>query len=170
MTNKNEEFLEETKKLMESIQETDLSIIIALELSCYISSCLDNEWISLYEAYLLNIEVISLTRGSGKCGWEKRVYILDCLKILNQRMLALLYGDLQYAEKMKEFALEAFKLNDEKREHFILDDYVSYIDAHTDKGLLKKLEYARENWEQLLDDDYDSGPFPIESFPMNIVS
>ncbi len=118
----NDNFLNETRELMKSIQEIDKPIVLAVDLGVYISRCLRNEWISLYEAYILNGEFISLTRGSGKCGWNQRVYISTCLLVLNQRMLAILYGDMEYAERLKEFGFEAMRLNDEKRPHFIIDN------------------------------------------------
>ncbi len=168
MENKKQELQKETQELILKIQKAINPGTVTIYLGSYIANNLRYGRISLYEAYILKGEEICLKRGKGKNNWRERIGIRICLEILNQRMLAILYGELEYAERLKEFGLEAMRLNEEKREHIIMDEYENYLDIVGNEELLKRLEYYRDNWETILSDDYDyddDGPLPVESFP-----
>ncbi len=157
----NEKRLKATEELILRIQESEYPI----SLSGYISRGLSEGWLSLYEGYILNSEEICLMKGKGKGFWRTPVYISTCLKILNQRMLAILYDDTEYAVQLKKIGLEAMRLNQEKRKHLILDDYLSYLECEKNEKLLRRIEYTRDFFEQIIADNYDDGPCTVESFP-----
>lgn len=151
------------EKLLEVLNETSNPSIIAFKLSTFISDLLENKMINLYEAYLLNGEVINYTRkGYLVPAWNGSVRIMNCLMILNQRLVAHLFQDYNYAEQLKNWGIEALQLCAEKRNHYIMDYYMDFFGAGENQMLLQKLLSVREKYELLLDEE---GPYHVEVFP-----
>ena len=155
---------EDTNKMIQAVKGTDNPKLKAADLSFYLSNKLKEKEISIYEAYLLNGEVINYEReGYILPAWNGRVSISTCLELMNQRLLALAFKDDKYANVLKEFGLEALRLCKEKRSHCIMDRYVEYININADSvDLLQRLYDFRQDYEEL---DYDEGPYHVEVFP-----
>lgn len=154
--------------LINFIKDKDNPLLIANKISYFISDALREKKTNLYEAYLLNWEEIRFRRMSYiESGWNGRVRISTCLAILNQRMLAQVFQDNVAANKLKDWALEALNLNGEKREHYILDRYNTFLDANNSHELLKELLEIRNNYQSLSDNE---GPYHNEVFPYHFYS
>ena len=155
---------EDTNKMIQAVKGTDNPKLKAADLSFYLSNKLKEKEINIYEAYLLNGEVINYEReGYILPAWNGRVSISTCLELMNQRLLALAFKDDKYANVLKEFSLEALLLCKEKRSHCIMDRYVEYMNINADSvDLLQRLYDFRQDYEEL---DYDEGPYHVEVFP-----
>ncbi|MDE6251940.1 MAG: hypothetical protein K2M78_04765 [Lachnospiraceae bacterium] len=154
-------------ELLEMINQTENKSILAAELSWFISDALKTNSINIYEAYLLNGEVLANRRKSYlQPAWNEKVQISTCLGILNQRLMALVFRKTLYAEQLKEWGLEAFKICGEKRPHYIMDRYREFIDINVssdnDVELLRELIHIRERYDFC---SYDEGPYHTEVFP-----
>lgn len=154
-----------TDELIDIIQEKSNPISIASHITYYILDNLKEGSICLYEAYSLNGEVIQLDRmGYTQSAWHYKVYIRTCITFINQRMLALLFNDMEYAHMIKKLAMETKELNTEKRPHAIMDNFEQYLEIENHEELLRKIECDRKNYDNLSDDD---GPFLNEVFPFH---
>lgn len=154
-------------ELLEMINQTENKSILAAELSWFISDALKTNSINIYEAYLLNGEVLANRRKSYlQPAWNEKVQISTCLGILNQRLMALVFRKTLYAKQLKEWGLEAFKICGEKRPHYIMDRYREFIDINVssdnDVELLRELINIRERYDFC---SYDEGPYHNEVFP-----
>lgn len=151
-------------KILLDVRGTDHPSIKANELSVFLSKMLKEKSIDIYEAYLINGEVINYEReGYTLPAWNGIVNISRCLAILNQRMLALAFKDDEYASVLKEFGLEALHLYKGKRAHYIMDHYIEYININDEsKDLLQFLYDIRQDYNEL---SFDDGPYHNELFP-----
>ena len=156
-------------KILQDVRNTDNPTIKAIRLSVHLSDMLRENKINIYEAYLLQGEIISFRReGYMLPAWGSTVQcstvqISDCIAILNQRLLALVFKDYKYADLLKDFGIEALHLCKEKRAHYIMDDYMEFININAGAdSLLYKLYNARQNYNSLSDEE---GPFHVEEFP-----
>ena len=156
-------------KILQDVRNTDNPAIKAIRLSVHLSDLLRENKINIYEAYLLQGEIISFRReGYMLPAWGSTVQcstvqISDCIAILNQRLLALVFKDYKYADLLKDFGIEALHLCKEKRAHYIMDDYMEFININAGAdSLLYKLYNARQNYNSLSDGE---GPFHVEEFP-----
>lgn len=151
-------------KILQDVRNTDNPAIKAIRLSVHLSDMLRENKVNIYEAYLLQGEVISHRReGYILPAWGSTVQISDCIAILNQRLLALVFKDYKYADLLKDFGIEALHLCKEKRAHYIMDDYMEFININVGAdSLLYKLYNARQNYNSLSDEE---GPFHVEEFP-----
>lgn len=160
------EMKEEFNKILQDVRSTDNPSIKALYLSVYLSDALKESKINIYEAYLLHGEIINYIReGYILPAWNGKAGISECIAILNQRLLALVFKDDEYANVLKEFGHEALKLCIAKRAHYILDNYEEYLnidDKSTD--WLQKLYNVRKKHNSL---SYEKGPYHIEEFPFH---
>lgn len=160
--------VEEIETLKNIIKQESNPLVIANKISYFLSNALREDKISLFEAYLLNMEELRFRRmGYTQTTWNGRVRISTCLSIINQKLLSQIFGEDIVAEKLKGWGLEAYKLNKEKREHYIIDNFNLYLDAQNSPELLKKLVDVRKNYEKLSD---DKGPFHNEVFPYHYYS
>lgn len=158
----------EVVNLVNFIKDKDNPLLIANKISYFVSDALREEKINLYEAYLLNWEEIRFRRMSYiESGWNGKVRISTCLAILNQRMLAQVFKDNVAVSELKEWGLEALNLNGEKRAHYILDRYNTFLDAGKSPELLKELLKVRNRYQSLSDND---GPYHNEVFPYHFYS
>ena len=156
-------------KILQDVRNTDNPAIKAIRLSVHLSDMLRENKINIYEAYLLQGEIISCRREGyilpawGSTVQCSTVQISDCIAILNQRLLALVFKDYKYADLLKDFGIEALHLCKEKRAHYIMDDYMEFININAGAdSLLYKLYNARQNYNSLSDEE---GPFHVEEFP-----
>lgn len=156
-------------KILQDVRNIDNPAIKAIRLSVHLSDMLKENKINIYEAYLLQGEVISHRReGYMLPAWGSTVQcstvqISDCIAILNQRLLALVFKDYKYADLLKDFGIEALHLCKEKRAHYIMDDYMEFININAGAdSLLYKLYNARQNYNSLSGEE---GPFHVEEFP-----
>ncbi|MDE6641080.1 MAG: hypothetical protein K2K63_11180 [Acetatifactor sp.] len=119
---------------------------------------------NIYEAYLLQWEIINYLRdGYILPAWNGRVQISTCLEILNQKLLALIFNDVNCAKQLVDRGKEALDLCGERRTHYIMDRYMEFLNVNTnDTGLLKELLTVRENYAALSDEE---GPYHVEVFP-----
>lgn len=149
--------------LISHIKQLDNPLIIAAEISYFISDAMREGKISLYEAYLLNWEEIKYRRmGYTQSAWNGKVRIATCLAILNQKLLAHIFHEQTGAELLKVWGLEAYKLNKENRAHYIMDRYQLFLESNDSPELLKKLLDTRNSYDELSDDE---GPYHNEVFP-----
>lgn len=154
--------------IINSIQDMDNPILIANKLTYYVTKALKSNEMSLYESYLLNGEILRLKRqGYTQPGWNGKVGILICMSIVNQRILAVLFSDSEYVIKLYELGLEAFKLNGEKRSHYLMGKYEVYLKADESVNVLERLASVRRIYSDITD---ENGPFHIEAFPYQYYS
>lgn len=139
-------------------QKYDNPIITAKHLSFQITKLLRENKITVYEAYLLQGEVINYTRDwYTKPAWDGFVSISTCLEIFNQRLMALAFNDTAYAHTLQITGQEAFRLCSEKRQHYIMDRYSDFMNIdYNSFDLLDELSAKRENCKYL---EFDEGPF-----------
>lgn len=152
------------KKIIQIIKNTENPIVKAMNLSFYLSDCLKIKKLSMYEAYLLQWEVINYTRmGYTLPAWSGQVQISTCLTILNQRLLALIFDDMNCAKQLEEWGREAMPLCSEKRTHYIMDRYIEFLGAgYNDDNFFRELLSIRENYASMSDSE---GPYHVEVFP-----
>lgn len=161
--------------LIRDIKGTDNPVLKGAKLSFYISDGLKDQKLSIYEAYLLQQEVLHYTReGYILPACCTKVRIATCLALLNQRLLAQAFHDLNYAQLLKKWGMEAYGLCAEKRAHYIMDRYSDFMNIDRtcaddrNRGdrvweeLLGKLSDVRDNYDRLSGND---GPYHVEVFP-----
>lgn len=155
---------EEFNKILYDVRSADNPSIKAMHLSVFISNLLRENGINIYEAYLIQGEIINYNREEYTLpAWNGRVGISTCLEILNQKLLALVFKDDRYADFLKTIGLEALHLCREKRAHYIMDSYVEYLDIDGNSiGLLQKLYDVRKKYNSL---SYNKGPYHVDEFP-----
>ena len=152
------------KKVIQSVKNVDNPTVKAKNLSFYLSDCLKVYKFNVYEAYLLQWEIINYLRdGYILPAWNGRVQISTCLEILNQKLLALIFDDVNCAKQLVDWGKEALDLCGERRTHYIMDRYMEFLNVNTnDTGLLRELLTVRENYATLSDEE---GPYHVEVFP-----
>lgn len=154
---------DEIKELLFTIQQEENPSFIADDLSHFVIESLREEQISIYEAYLIHFEVIKFTRISYiQPSWSGKVRITACLALFNQLLLSQLFNEPASTKILKEWLIEAFNLNQEKRPHYIMDKLEAFINIENNLDLLEEMRDTRKHYDQLSDDD---GPFHNEVFP-----
>jgi hypothetical protein len=154
--------------LINSIKDKSNPSMIADDISHFVIDSFREDRISLYEAYMVNMEAIKFKRlGYIQPAWNERVRITTCLTLLNQKLLSHVFNETMGAERIQGWALEAYRLNREGRLHFIMDRYAAFLEANTDTQLLEELLHVRRNYGKLSDDD---GPYHNEVFPYHFYS
>lgn len=158
----------EVEILINGIKNKNNPSMIADDISHFVINSFREGRISLYEAYLVNMETIRFKRlGYTQPAWNERVRITTCLTLLNQKLLSHVFNENLSAEKVKEWALEAYGFNGEKRSHYIMDRYHAFLEANNNTQLLEELLHVRRNYDKLSDDD---GPYHNEAFPYHFYS
>lgn len=155
---------EEFNNILQDAKNTDNPAIKAMSLSVHLSNMLRENRINIYEAYLLNGEIINYNReGYTLPAWNGFVGISECIAILNQRLLALVFKDEKYAHLLREFGIEALHLSKQNRTHYIMDSYIEFININDESdNLLHKLYKVRKKYNSL---SYNDGPYHVEKFP-----
>lgn len=159
---------EDVLELINECKAEDHPLILADRLSHFIIQSLREERITLYEAYLIHFEVLKAKRLAYlQPAWNERVQISLCLSFLNQKLLAHVFHEPANAQQLKEWAMEAARLNNEKRRHYIMDQFNLFLDCENDFQLLEDLHHIRESYDNLRDQE---GPFHNEVFPFHFHS
>lgn len=149
--------------LIKKIKERRNPSIIADDVTSYIIASLREKQINLYEAYMINMETIRFDRlAYTQPAWERKVGIRTFLSILNQKFLANVFDEKIWANKLREWGVEAYGLYVLKRNHYIMDRYFEFLDANNSPEKLLELQNIRNNNEKL---NFDNGPYHIEVFP-----
>lgn len=134
----------------------------AVCLSAFAAKAQREGLLSLYEHYLLMGEALGLERESCvQPAYGRRVQISDLLKAMNMRMMALLFGDDGAAALWESWGREALRLNQERRKHYILEDYPAFLRAEEQPERLKRLLALRRSRKK----PFDGGPYHDECFP-----
>lgn len=155
------------KELIVKLEEKENPSVKAALLSRYVSISLKENDIVLFEAYTIYKEVMKLIRQSYiGLGWNEAVRITTCLQMLNMKMMAYLFGELKSVASFDTLSKEAYKLNAEKRQHYILDYYYHYLDFVNNKDVLKKMSEVRKSGSK----PFDKGPYHTEVFPFEYCS
>lgn len=154
-----------TENLITRLKNTPSPGAQSTLLSSYISDTLKHEQITIYEAYLLKAEDLSLQRKAyTQPAWNETVIIGNLLEILNMRLLSFLVQPDISEDFMLKQALEAYQMNKEVRPHYIVDEYVHFLNAHSDKKYLEKLLEMRESSKK----PTAKGPYHSHLFPYDV--
>lgn len=151
--------------MIQNIKETNNPILKASILSAYISDGMRNQKLGLYEAYLLQWEVINDTRQWYVLpAWSGTVQISTCLALLNQKLLAHIFRDSSCIQLLRQWGMEAFGLCAERRAHYIMDRYHDYleIDHRQNEYLLEEMLHVRKNYDTM---SFEDGPYHVDIFP-----
>lgn len=82
---------------------------------------------------------------------------------MNQRLLALAFGDNDWAKQLQDWGKEAMQLCAEKRPHYVMDRYLEFLNIEEGSDdLLQELLSIREKYVRLGNNE---GPFHTEVFP-----
>lgn len=148
--------------LLKRLEKEINPAIRAAILGRYLSDCLKTNSLNLYETYLINWEKIRFERrGYLESSWNERVRITNCISILNMKMLAYLFNEEKSLEMLDNWAKEAHRANQEKRKHYIMDQYEKYLCFDKNVDVLRELLEVREYKKGL----FDYGPYHTEIFP-----
>lgn len=152
--------------IINEIKKSNHLAVRSSRLSIYMSDKLREKKLSLYEAYLLQCEVIRYERDSYIMpAWNNKVGISACIALLNQKLLALAFNDIEYMKQLEKWGMEAFYMCGEKRPHYIMDKYSDFLKADYDsRNLLLELLDVRKKYDLL---NYDDGPYHTEAFPFD---
>ncbi|ULL16588.1 hypothetical protein DVH26_20355 [Paenibacillus sp. H1-7] len=158
----------EAEILKNHIERETNPLIIANKISYFLSDCLRDGNISLYEAFMLNSEEIKFRRmGYTRPAWNGMVRIGTCLAILNQKLIAHIFKEQSEIDKLKAWGQEAYNQNTEVRAHYILDRYAQYLEETDSPVYLENLLSIRNSYDQLIP---DAGPYHTEMFPYHFFS
>ena len=153
---------EKNAALLASLAETPNPDVRSGRIMRYLCDAGREYRFTLYERYVLQTESVSYERQAWlQPGWPRRVDISDLIKLLNLKMMALLFQEREAAEMWDAWGLEAYQLNQEKRPHYILDDYLTYLRAEGNPEALEKLLAARRSRRR----PFDKGPYHDEYYP-----
>ena len=126
--------------LLAELAETPNPSVRGNAIGYYLRDARKDHKLTLYEQYVLETEKLSYERLAWtQQGWSRRAGISDLVKVLNLKMTALLFQEKEAAEMWDAWGLEAYQLNQEKRPHYILDDYLTYLRAEGNPEALEKL-------------------------------
>lgn len=148
--------------LLSELGETSRPSSRSISMIGYLRDARKDQQITLYEYYLVETERVSFEhQACVQPGWPDRVRISHLIRLLNMKMLALLFQEREAAEMWDAWGMEAYRLNQEKRPHYILDDYPTYLRAEQDPAVLSKLLAKRKSRRK----PFDNGPYHDECFP-----
>ena len=153
---------EKNVMLLSELGKTPHPGVRSVEMIGYLRDADKDQQITLYEYYLVAAERFSFERQAYlQPAWANKVYISPLLQILNMKMMALLFQEQAAAEMWDAWGMEAYRLNQEKRPHYILDNYPTFLRAERDPAVLSKLLAQRRSRKK----PFDKGPYHDESFP-----
>ena len=152
--------MENTAALLEELKSAPNPGVRYVALSAFAGKASREGQISLYEYYTLMAEALAYERQAYlQPGWSNSVRVSHLICMLNMKMLALLFREDAAAAMWNEWGLEAYRLNQEKRPHYILDDYPAFLQGGTQA--LEKLLAQRKSGRH----PFDKGPYHDELFP-----
>ena len=153
---------EKNAALLAELAETPNPSVRGNAIGYYLRDARKDHKLTLYEQYVLETEKLSYERLAWtQPGWSRRTGISDLIKVLNVKMMALLFQEKEAAEMWDAWGLEAYQLNQEKQPHYILDGYLTYLRAEGNPEALAKLLAARRSRRR----PFDKGPYHDEYYP-----
>lgn len=153
---------EKNAMLLSELGETSRPGSRSISMIGYLRDTREDQQITLYEYYLVETERVSFERQACvQPAWPNRVGISHLIRLLNMKMLALLFQEQEAAEMWDAWGMEAYRLNQEKRPHYILDGYPTFLRAEQDPAILSKLLAKRKSRRK----PFDNGPYHDECFP-----
>lgn len=153
---------EQNAALLEALSQTPNPDVRGGRISFYLSDVRKEYPLTLYEQYILETERVSYERQAWtKPGWPRRAGISDLIRLLNMKMMALLFREKEAAEMWDSWGREAYRLNQEKRPHYILDNYPAFLEAGKNPEALTKLLAMRRSKRK----PFANGPYHDEHFP-----
>lgn len=156
---------EKNAELLTALAETPRPGSRSIEMIGYLRDVRRDQQITLYEYYLVETERLSFEhQACVQPAWPNRVGITHLISLLNMKMMALLFQEKETAEMWDSWGMEAYKLNQEKRPHYILDDYPTFLKAETHPEALTKLLAQRRSRRK----PFDNGPYHDERFPWDL--
>lgn len=155
--------LKENKSaLIEQLKETQVPAVRSNKILFFLRDVKEAGELNLYEEYLLRAEALTFERQSYMLpAWKCKVGILNLLPLLNMKMMALLFQDEAAANMWEAWGMEAYRRNEEKRPHYILDRYPSFLQAENNPQLLEELRRVRNSRRR----PFEKGPYHDEYFP-----
>lgn len=156
---------EKNAELLTALAETPRPGSRSIEMIGYLRDVRRDQQITLYEYYLVETERLSFEhQACVQPAWPNRVGITHLISLLNMKMMALLFQEKETAEMWDSWGIEAYKLNQEKRPHYILDDYPTFLKAETHPEALTKLLAQRRSRRK----PFNNGPYHDERFPWDL--
>ena len=156
---------EKNSALLAALEETQNPSSRGLRIGFYLRDARADRQVTLYEQYLLEMERLSLEhQACVQPGWADRVGISHLVSLLNMKMMALLFQEKEAAEMWDAWGMEAYRLNQEKRPHYILDDYPAFLQAEKHPETLEKLLA----WRKRRKKPFNGGPYHDELFPYEL--
>ena len=161
---------------MSTLKEKNSALLAALEqaqnpgsrsikMGSYLRDARRDQQITLYEYYLVEAERLSFDhQACVQPGWPNRVGISHLISLLNMKMMALLFRENEAAGMWDAWGLEAYRLNREKRPHYILDDYPAFLKAEEHPEVLEQLLARRKSRRK----PFNNGPYHDERFPYDL--
>lgn len=156
---------EKNAELLTALAETPRPGSRSIEMIGYLRDVRRDQQITLYEYYLVETERLSFEhQACVQPAWPNRVGITHLISLLNMKMMALLFQEKETAEMWDSWGMEAYKLNQEQRPHYILDDYPTFLKAETHPEALTKLLAQRRSRRK----PFNNGPYHDEHFPWDL--
>lgn len=156
---------EKNAELLTALADTPRPGSCSIEMIGYLRDVRRDQQITLYEYYLVETERLSFEhQACVQPAWPNRVGITHLISLLNMKMMALLFQEKETAEMWDSWGIEAYKLNQEKRPHYILDDYPTFLKAETHPEALTKLLAQRRSRRK----PFNNGPYHDERFPWDL--
>ena len=153
---------EKNSALLAALAETPNPGGRSIEMGSYLRDARADRQVTLYEQYLLEAERFSFERHAYvQPAWPNKVRISHLICLLNLKMTALLFRENKAAEMWDAWGMEAYRLNQEKRPHYILDDYPAFLSAEQHPEALEKLLVLRKSRKR----PFNNGPYHDEHFP-----
>jgi hypothetical protein len=153
---------ESVKRVIRIVNNEINPLLVAMEIDILLARLLRSNRIGLYESYLLNYEFLKFRRnGYLQPAWGDRVYITNCLELMNQVFMAYILDE-DSVKKLYDWAKQAYSICEWNSPHYIMDRYEEYLNANNNPELLLKLLQTRMNYDKL---DEENGPYHCESYP-----
>lgn len=157
-----EQIIAKTESLVTELKSQTTPGGCEICLGKYVTDGVREKYLSLYEAFLLQAEVLNFMRMSyTQPAWNRRVGIRILLNILNMKMLSVLFQDECSANAWTEHGIDAYRKNQENRSHYILDEYLTYLNAENNPTYLQRLLKVRQQKKK----PSNKGPYHDEIFP-----
>ncbi len=155
---------EKNTMLIKQLEETDHPAVRRHEVMWYLRDTRNDGQITLYEEYLITAEALAFQRQSYMMpAWNRTVGISDLVPLLNMKMMALLFQENQAAKMWEVWGMDTYHKNQEKRPHYILDEFPAILHGENNPSILEKLLEIRNRKTRA----FDNGPYHDEYYPFN---
>ena len=143
-------------------------LIVADAVRFFISDRLRDGSISLYSAFLLNQDELSLRRsGYRQPAWCHPLSLSGVLALYMQYLFGLAIGEAKITSSVAAWLEEDISLLDTERKHYIREYVARLPKIEPTREHLIELSRIRSQYEELSDDD---GPYHTEVFPYDYFS